>query len=58
MTSKVTVSAHCAPDKQVAVYLQESAESMRELVKVLQDGESAEFDIYDEKSLFTYEEEK
>lgn len=58
MTSKVTVSAHCAPDKQVVVYLRESAEAIPALVGVVQDGESAEFTYWGEQSIITYEEEK
>lgn len=58
MTSKAIIYAHCAPDKQVVVYIRESAEAIPALVGVVQNGESAEFNYYSEQSIITYEEEK
>lgn len=48
MTSKVTVSAHCSPDKEVVF-------SVGEDISILQNGETAEKNIYDQKYAIAFE---
>jgi hypothetical protein len=45
MTSRVSVSAHCAKEKQVQVSINDKLE------KVLQDGESQDFYVYDDREI-------
>lgn len=51
MTSKVTVSAHCAPDKEVVFAVGED-------ISILQDGQTAEKQIYDQCYAFAFERNK
>lgn len=48
MTSSVKVSAHCAPDKEVVFAVGED-------VSILQDGQTAEKSIYDQKYATAFE---
>lgn len=50
MTTTVTVSAHCDPETtQVRVKI--SGEQLQEDLTVLQDGESADFHVYDGREI-------
>lgn len=51
MTSKVTVSAHCAPDKEVVF-------SVGEDISILQNGETADKHIHDQKYAVAFERNK
>ena len=48
MTSKVTVSAHCAPDKEVVFAVGED-------ISILQNGETVVKNIYDQKYATAFE---
>ena len=50
MTTKVTVKAHCDPEtEQVRVSI--TTDIKQENIMILQDRESADFDIYDGKEI-------
>jgi hypothetical protein len=53
MTSKVTIEAHCASNKHVAVRLQETEEAATSYT--VEDGEKLELTIYDLRSVTAHE---
>lgn len=51
MTSKVTVEAHCADDKQVLVEIGDLTTDKTLEQKTLQNGEKAEFYVHDDRAI-------
>jgi hypothetical protein len=56
MTSTVTVTAHCGPEREVQILVGEGNEILEEIV--LQDGEHAERYVYNERFIRVVELEK
>ena len=56
MTSKVTIEAHCATDKQVKVVILAGPQIIEEFT--VQDGEKQERYIYDDRAVHATEEKK
>lgn len=50
MTTKVTVSAHCDPETE-QVRVTTTTDIKQEDITILQDGESADFYVYDGKEI-------
>jgi hypothetical protein len=55
MTTKVTIEAHCSPDKEVRIYLKYNG---NDFIESIQDTESKEYYIYDNITIKVKEEFK
>ena len=53
MTTKVTIEACCAPEKQVFIRIDEEGQDSQ--ITVLQNGESTDFVVYDNRSIHVEE---
>ena len=56
MTTKVTINAHCASTTQVEIIITNSEIDLERIV--LQDGESTDVYVYDDRSIQVRESEK
>jgi hypothetical protein len=55
MTTKVTIEAWCSFDTEVVVALQNNSVDNEDVVHILQDKESIELYVYDDRKLTVWE---